>query len=143
MTRHNTVSYHNVLAESRRCGFQCDTVVVRISRYSTYDDIVTAVQIKCIVVVVVSIHDMDAINAYTVTSQIVLHPTSTILECNIFDSDVTALYETQQMWTCDTLVVPRVFREYTSLTVNGSVAINDNIVYCVGIYQLYGWRMCS
>ena len=106
MTRYDTVSYHNVLTKSRRCGLQCDTVVIRICRYATYNDVVTAIQIECIVVVVVSVHDTNAINAYTVASQIVLHPASAIFECYVFDSDVTTLYETQQMRTCDTLVVP-------------------------------------
>ena len=78
MTRHDTVGNHNVLAESRRCGFQRDTIVVRVSRHATYNDVVTTVQIECVVVIVVAIYDTNAVNPDAVTSQIVLHPASAI-----------------------------------------------------------------
>ena len=140
---HHTVSNDNVLAESGRRGLQRDAVVVRVGYHTTHNDVVTAIQVQRIIIIIVTVHDLDTVDSYTVAGQIVLHPTAAVTQRNVLDHDVTTLYESQQVWTCDALVVPRLLGKHTPLSVYRSVAVNHYILSLVGIYQLYRRRMRS
>ena len=52
--------------------------------------------------------------------------------------DVAALYETYQVRTSDAFVVPRLFDEGPSLSVDGALSVDDHVVHLVGIDQLDG-----
>ena len=103
----------------------------------------TTVEVEGIVVVVISVENLDSIDVQPVAGQIVLHPAATVAEGDIPDGDVAALNETYQVRTGDAFVVPRLFSEGPSLSVDGACAVDDHVVHLVGIDQLDGGGLRS
>ena len=101
----------------------------------------TAVEVEGVVVVVVTVENLDSIDMQTVTGQVVLHPAAAVAEGNAADGDVAALDESQQVGAGDAFVVPRQFLEGTALSVNGPVAVNGYMTHLIGIDQLDGLRV--
>ena len=100
-----------------------------------------AVQVQRVVVAVVAVGNLDATDAQAVAGQIVLHPATAVLECDVLDGDVATLDEAQQMGTGDALVVPRQFGEHAASPVDGAIAVDDDILHRVGIDELDGLGM--
>ena len=138
MTRYHTVADTDILAETWRGRFQGDAVIVAIGQDTLDNDLMTAIDIQCIVVVVVAIEHLDVLYPHTVASQIMLHPTTRVLEGDILDCDILALDKTNQVWTGKALIVPRQFFEGAASPVDGTKAINHNIFHLIGIDQLDG-----
>ena len=66
----------------------------------------TAVQVEGIVVVVVSVKNLDSIDEKPVAGEIVLHPAAAVPKCDIPDDDILTTDDSQQVRTGDTLVIP-------------------------------------
>ena len=93
----------------------------------------TAIEVEGIVVVVISVENLDSIDVQPVAGQIVLHPAAAVAEGDIPYGDVAALDETYQVWTGNAFVVPGLFGEGPSLSVDGACAVDDHVVHFVGI----------
>ena len=67
----------------------------------------TAINIESIIIIVITVKNLDSIDMQTVTSQIVLHPATTVFKGNVLNSNVLTLDKANEMGARDTLVIPR------------------------------------
>ena len=94
------------------------------------------IDIEGVIIIVVTIKNLDSIDIQTVAGQIVLHPAATVPECYILHRNVLALDEPKQVRTRDAFIVPRKFLESTPPAIDGSLAADDNMTHLVCIDQL-------
>ena len=106
MARHHAVADADILAQTWRGALERDAVVITVSHHAFHHHVMASVDVEGVVVVIVAVENLDTIDAQPVASQVVLHPTAGVAQRDIFHHNVTALDEAQQMWTCDSLIVP-------------------------------------
>ena len=92
MTRHLTVGDTYILAEPGRSRLQGDAVVIAVRHHSLDRDLMAAIEVKSIVIIVISVKNLDSIDIQTVTGKIVLHPAAAVSERDILDRDVFSSY---------------------------------------------------
>ena len=83
MARYHAVGNANILAEAWRGALQCDGIIVGIGKHIAYHHFMASVEVEGIVVVVVAVEHLYAVNLHTVASQIVLHPATGVLQCDV------------------------------------------------------------
>ena len=98
----------------------------------------TAIKIERIIIVVITIKDLDSIDKNTVAGQIVLHPAARIFQRNALHRNVLTLNETQQMRTRNAFIIPGMFLESPSSPINSTITVDGDILNLVGIDQLDG-----
>ena len=98
----------------------------------------TTIKVERVIIVVISIENLDSIDKNTVAGQIVLHPAARVFQRNALDSNVFALNETQQMGTGDAFIIPGMFLESPSSAINSTIPVDGDILHLVGIDQLDG-----
>ena len=141
--RDYAVRYGDILAQARRCALECDAVIVRVGDEVRYHHVVTSIEIERIVVKVVTVIDLHAVDAQTVASEVVLHPTRRVAESYILDYDIAALHKTEEMRAGDALIVTALAWEVATATIDCSIAVNNNILHLVAIDKLYGGAVCA
>ena len=143
MAGQHAVTDADILAETWRGALQRDAIIVAIGYDALDDDLMTAVDIQGIVIVVVAIEHLDAVYSHAVTSQVVLHPATRVLQGDVLDDDILTLDEADKVRTSDALIVPAEFLEGASSSVDGAKAINHHVPCLVGIDQLDGRGLCA
>ena len=138
MRRDGAVANGDVLAQTGRGRLEGDGVVVRVGYHVTHHYVVTSVEVKGVVVVVVAVVDGDALYLEAVACQIVLHPASRVAQGDAADGDVAALYEPEKVRTGDGLVVPCQLGESGSASVDGALSRDGHRAGLVGIDELDG-----
>ena len=138
MTGNHAVTDADILAEAWRGTLQRDTIIIAIGYDALDDDLMTTIDIQCIVIVIVAIEHLDAVYSHSVAGQVVLHPTTRVLQGDILDDDILTLNEADKMRTSDALVVPGEFLEGASSSVDGAETVNHHVLHLVGIDQLDG-----
>ena len=95
VTGDDAVADTDVFAETWRGGFKGNAVIVGICHHSGDGYLVASVQIKGIVVIVVAVEYFDTVDSEAVASQIVLHPTTAVLQGNVLDGNIVTLDEAE------------------------------------------------
>ena len=103
----------------------------------------TAIDIEGVIIIVITIKNLDSIDIQAVAGQIVLHPAATVPESNILHRNVLALDESKQVRTRDAFIVPRQLFEGTSSSVNDTIAVDGDIAHLVSIDKLNGRGMST
>ena len=143
MTRYHTIADTHVFAKTGRGALQRNTIVIAISYHAAYNHLMAAVDIQRIVIIVITIKNLDSIDIQAVASQVVLHPATRIAQGNTTHQDVLTLDKANQMRTGDSLIVPRKFLKGPSTTIYDTQAVNRYVVHAIGINQLDGSSLRS
>ena len=141
MARYHAIGNKDVFAEPGRGAFQCDAIIIRIHQQPLDENPATTVNIEAVVVVVIAVIYLEVLNPHMETGQIMLHPATRVLQGDILHGNLLALDETDEMRSCDALVVPRQLFKRPALSVDGAFAINHHILHLVGIDQLDGGNL--
>ena len=136
MARYHTIADTHVFTKTGRGALQRNTIVVTISYHTTHNHLMTAINIQCIVIIVITIKNLDSIDIQAVASQVMLHPAARITQGDTTHQNILTLDKANQMRTGDAFIVPREFLKGPSSTIYGTQAINRHILHAISIDQL-------